>query len=130
MTMVVVQAAGGLAAGTTDASTTSSLSLPANMNFFLHFSYLTMMKNKLLKAFKSGTWARLETRFAVLHSLSNRILGIECDLNKSHLIPKIRYLKPCETANPSRVSSRAQVSVLRRDPDSLSHIVWVNGFHV
>ena len=41
----------------------------------------------------------------------------------SYLIPEIRLLKRCKTANLSRVSSRAQVTVLRRDSDSPSYIV-------
>ena len=52
---------------------------------------------------------------------SSRIL--KRDSNNSRFILEIRILKRCRTANLSCVASRAQVPVLTRDSDSLSHIV-------
>ena len=44
------------------------------------------------------------------------------NLSESHFICEIRFFKRCKTANVSRVSSRAQVPVLRHDSDSPFHI--------
>ena len=51
-------------------------------------------------------------------------------MNKSHLIPEIRLLKRCKTANLSRISKPTLGADLRRDSDSPSYIVCVTGFQV
>ena len=71
----------------------------------------------------------LYSRFVVTNFTSlkaNYSRHLSRDLNKSHLIPKIRLFKRCKSVTLSRVLGRAQVPVLKRDSDSPYCIVWVN----
>ena len=60
-------------------------------HFIPEIRVLTRCKTANESRFKTDIWARLETRFAVLHCLSNWISGISCESFKSSLHRLLEY---------------------------------------